>query len=160
MTLLLVSGCGSIIDEGPTNDDIEKTTGLTVSEATRIVNENLNAIWPYNGASAPKHGQQHGCRTNPNSLMSEGPPWQVAVQESKPGSSQQFIDEVLRKLDMAAASRGFTRDPGGVMDDHPADRTYRDDSGYILQVDMDVDRRGADQTPILQVTSRSPCAAE
>ncbi|MBF6296406.1 hypothetical protein IU459_02480 [Nocardia amamiensis] len=158
LATLLITGCSSVIDEGPTNDEIKNSTGLTVDEAARIVYENLNTVWPNQTNPDPHDIEKSGCRTNPNSLRSEGPPWRVARKVVKPDPAPELIDQVLAKLD-TLTSRGFTLAPRHVTNDHPADRVYRDDRGYVVQSEMDIDSR-VPGPPRFSVRSSSPCAAE
>ncbi|MGK8556238.1 hypothetical protein [Nocardia gipuzkoensis] len=158
LATLLITGCSSVIDDGPTNDDIKNSTGLTVDEAARIVYENLNAVWPNQVSPDPRDIGKGGCRTNPNSFRSEGPPWRVAKVAVKQDPAPELVDQVLAKLD-TLPSRGFTLAPPGVSNDHPADRVYRDDRGYVVQSEMDIDSR-VPGPPKFSVRSSSPCAAE
>ncbi|MEV6323474.1 hypothetical protein AB0M45_20095 [Nocardia sp. NPDC051787] len=158
LATLLITGCSSVIDEGPTNDEIKKSTGLTVDEAARTVYENLNTVWPNQVNPDPQHVQKSGCRTNPNSLRSEGPPWRVAKEAEKQDPAPELVDQVLAGLD-TLTSRGFTLAPRHVTNDHPADRVYRDGRGYIVQSEMDIDPR-VGGPPRFSVRSSSPCAAE
>ncbi|WP_130917085.1 hypothetical protein [Nocardia cyriacigeorgica] len=156
--LLLAVGCGSVIDEGPTNDDIKNTTGLTVEQAARVVYDNLNLVWP--NPVEPRLDQvgKIGCRTNPNSMRSEGPPWQVEKKMVKQDPSPELVEQVRANLD-SLTERGFGLEESAITDDHPLDRVYTDGNGYVIQSSMEIDRRVTD-IPILEVASRAPCAAE
>ncbi|WP_454195994.1 hypothetical protein [Nocardia sp. Marseille-Q1738] len=129
-----------------------------MDEATRIVFDNLNSVWLYSVDPDPGSVQKLGCRTNPDSLMSEGPPWGVATMVVAQDPPPELVTQVLAKLD-TLTKRGFTVDTPGVTTDHPADRVYTDNRGFVVQSEMDIDSR-VGGPPKFSVRSSSPCAAE
>ncbi|MFC9876679.1 hypothetical protein [Nocardia salmonicida] len=155
-----VTGCGGFIHEGPTNQRIKDTTGLTVAEAGATVEHNFELIWPEKGpvkiANLTLPGT--GCRTNPNSLMSEGPPWRPRYTMEEVNPSQEFIDRAMANLE-AMTARGFTLVPSQRPDNDPVNRLYRDSTGYTVASSRDTSV-GPRKEVRFSMTASSPCAAE
>ncbi|MFE3318202.1 hypothetical protein [Nocardia sp. NPDC059195] len=165
MTALVVlatatlTGCGALINEGPTNQEIKDVTGLTVAEAGPIVEHNLELVWPQQVRieRAPLPYSGVGCRTN-DSMMSEGPPWRLRVTMEEVNPSQEFIDRAMANL-AAMTTRGFTLEPSQRPDDDPANRFYRDAHGYTVSSSRDTSV-GPTSEVRFSMTASSPCAAE
>ncbi|MBC7302613.1 MAG: hypothetical protein H5T78_16920 [Nocardia sp.] len=153
------TGCGGFVDEGPTDQEIKDTTGLTVAEASPIVEHNLELVWPQQVKveRAPLPYSGIGCRTN-NSMMSDGPPWQLRVTREEANPPQEFIDRALANLE-AMTTRGFTLVPSQRPDVDPADRFYRDARGYTVSSSLDT-AVGPTKEVRFSMTATSPCAAE
>ncbi|MFD6452666.1 hypothetical protein ACFWF3_17940 [Nocardia sp. NPDC060220] len=155
-----VTGCSGFIHEGPTNQRIKDTTGLTVAEAGAIVERNFELIWPQKGpveiANLTSPGT--GCRTNPNSLMSEGPPWRPRYTMEEVNPPQEFIDRAMANLE-AMTTRGFTLVPSQRPDNDPVNRLYRDSTGYTVASFRDTSV-GPRKEVRFSMTASSPCAAE
>ncbi|MFI9505546.1 hypothetical protein [Nocardia sp. NPDC052566] len=158
-TALLAAAC--VFPDGPSNDEVKTSTGLTVAEAERTLLANLYAVWPAANPQLtrpiPRTAERIGCR-NTASMTSYGPPWWLRATATQPNPSPELIDEVLSRLD-AMTAQGFTRQPPGVVDNHPADRDYRDARGYTITSDF-TPARDANTPARLDVTVTSPCAAE
>lgn len=154
-----LTGCGALINEGPTNQEIKDATGLTVAEAGPIVEHNLELVWPQQVRieRAPLPYSGVGCRTN-NSMMSEGPPWRLRVTMEEVNPSQEFIDRAMANLE-AMTTRGFTLEPSQRPDDDPANRFYRDAHGYTVSSSRDTSV-GPTREVRFSMTASSPCAAE
>ncbi|MDO3648569.1 hypothetical protein [Nocardia mangyaensis] len=153
----VTTGCGGVIDRGPTEQDIRDTTGLTVTEASRLVAGNFELVWP-EPVSVPVGAVDltHGCRTDPNSLRAVGPPWTPIYERTQINPSPEFIDRVLANLE-AMTTRGFVRDPDPIPGDQPENRSYTDPRGFTVSALF----YGADPAqPRFAVGSTSPCAAE
>ncbi len=160
LTAATLAGCGSFIHEGPTNQQIEDRTGLTVTEASPIVAHNFGLIWPepvsVDIGDVTTVGT--GCRTDPNSLRSEGPPWRPRYVMEEVNPSQEFIDRAMANLE-AMTARGFTLEPSQRPDKDPANRVYRDSRGYTVSSFRLLP--GGDPTDVrFSMTASSPCAAE
>ncbi|MGY0497354.1 hypothetical protein ACWZHB_02500 [Nocardia sp. FBN12] len=154
-----LTGCGGFIDRGPTNQEIKDTTGLTVDEASPIVERNLELVWPEQVTikRGPLPYSGVGCRTN-DSMMSEGPPWYLRITKEEVNPSQEFIDRALANLESMTA-RGFILEPSKRPDAVPADRYYRDPRGYTVSSSLDTDV-GPKKEVRFSMTATSPCAAE
>lgn len=171
----LATSCGDWIHQGPTNDDIKNSTGLTVETASRIVIDNFNSVWletpsPPNPPFLQEgpHLGRGGCRTNPNSFMTEGPPWSVNYSAIRKQATPEFTDKAFAKLD-ALIGRGFVREPSGPHRDGEEDRAYRNDQKYSVIGVKYVEKtylRGPNgertvvEEPRFKIISHSPCAAE
>lgn len=154
-----LTGCGGFINEGPTNQEIEDTTGLTVAEASPIVEHNLALVWPQQVTikRGPLPYSGVGCRTN-DSMMSEGPPWHLRITKEEINPSQEFIDRAMANLE-AMTARGFALEPSQRPDAVPADRYYRDPRGYTISSSLDT-AVGPTKEVRFSMTATSPCAAE
>lgn len=94
-----------------------------------------------------------GYRTDPASLMPEGPPWQVHTTWSVNDPPAEFVAAALNRADTLAAS-GFHRQPWNRPDPEPDDnRAYEDERGYSVWA-------RAETTPVgdavFEVTVTSP----
>ncbi|WP_410875074.1 hypothetical protein [Nocardia sp. A7] len=154
-----LTGCGAFINEGPTNQEIKDTTGLTVAEASPIVERNLELVWPQQVRiqRAPLPYSGVGCRTN-DSMMSEGPPWRLRVEMEEVNPSQEFIDRAMANLE-AMTARGFTFVPSQRPDTHPASRFFRDSHGYTVSSHLSTNV-GPKKEVRFSMSASSPCAAE
>ncbi|MFD3706089.1 hypothetical protein ACFWUP_23365 [Nocardia sp. NPDC058658] len=159
LAIATLTGCSGLVDRGPTNQEIKDTTGLTVDEATPIVERNLELVWPeqvtVKRAQLPYSGL--GCRTN-DEMMSDGPPWHIRVTLEEVNPSQEFIDRAVANLE-AMTTRGFTLKPNQRPDADPADRFYRDSRGYTVSSSLDI-ADGPKKEVRFSMTATSPCAAE
>lgn len=126
---------------------------MNYDEASRIVVENFTLVWPDPIQVEPNMVDRgNGCRTNPETLKSEGPPWTPIYEKGVTDPSQEFIDRALAQLE-AMTGRGFTLRPDPIPDDDPINRVYADSRGFTVAV-----RR--DKLPAeirFTVTSSSPC---
>ncbi|MFE1594059.1 hypothetical protein [Nocardia sp. NPDC058705] len=159
LAIATLTGCSGLVDRGPTNQEIKDTTGLTVDEASPIVERNLELVWPeqvtVKRAQLPYSGL--GCRTN-DSMMSEGPPWHVRVTKVEVNPPQEFIDRAVANLE-AMTTRGFIFEPSQRPDADPADRFYRDSRGYTVSSSFET-AVGPKKEVQFSMTATSPCAAE
>ncbi|MFD3745767.1 hypothetical protein [Nocardia sp. NPDC058633] len=154
-----VTGCGGLIHEGPTNQRIKDTTGLTVAEASPIVAHNFGLIWPEPvTVELSDVTMGSGCRTDPDSLRSEGPPWRPRYELEELDPTPEFIDRALANLE-AMTARGFTRTPNRRPDNDPANRHYTDASGYSVASSRLTDVGPTDQVRFVMAAS-APCAAQ
>lgn len=155
--ILVLPACSALVGEGPTNDEIKNATGLRVPEASQIVADNFELISP-NTRSVDVGTVRlgNGCRTDPRTLKSFGPPWTPNYQETELNPSPEFIDRALANLE-AMTTRGFVRDENAFIGDDPVNRVYTDSRGFTVHVMRD------DTIPSkvrLTLFSSSPCAAE
>lgn len=157
VALLAAPGCSAVVGEGPTNEEIKDSTGLRVAEASRIVADNFELIWP-NAVSvdAATVNLGNGCRTDPNTLLSTGPPWTPNYQKTQVNPSPDFVDRALAKLE-AMIARGFVRDEDAVPGDDPVNRAYTDPRGFTVHV---LRQDTVPDTVRFTMFSTSPCAAE
>ncbi|MFC8383508.1 hypothetical protein [Nocardia sp. NPDC057272] len=154
--ILVMPACSAFVDEGTSTDEVLNSTGLRVPEASQIVADNFELISPRTrsvDAGSVKLG--NGCRTDPNTLKTYGPPWAPSYQEAERNPSQEHIDKALANLE-AMTARGFTRQEG-IPGDDPASRVYRDSRGFAVYSIRDKTVRGEVEFTLF---SSSPCAAE
>ncbi|WP_282781734.1 MULTISPECIES: hypothetical protein [unclassified Nocardia] len=79
---------------------------IKLDEASRIVAENFTLIWPEPIRREPDQVQRgSGCRTNPSTLMPEGPPWSPSTSITVFNPSQEFIDKALANLEATSTDR-------------------------------------------------------
>ncbi|MFD5177291.1 hypothetical protein ACFWM1_15875 [Nocardia sp. NPDC058379] len=154
-----LAGCSGWIHEGPTNQQVKDTTGLTVAAARPIVADNFELIWPRPITVEPdKVDLGAGCRTDPNSLRSEGPPWHPRYERQEVNPSQEFLDLAMANLE-AMTARGFTLVPSQNPSEDPVSRYYRDSRGFsVASSRMRVGKNNEEVRFIM--ASTSPCAAE
>ncbi|MEU3011426.1 hypothetical protein [Nocardia asteroides] len=151
-----LAGCSGWIYEGPTNQEIKDGTGMTVAEAKPIVAQNFMLIWPE--PTTVELGNirlGNGCRTDPNSLRSVGPPWTPYYEKTAIDPDQEFVDRALANLE-AMTAHGFTLVPDPVPGDDPANRSYEDSRGFSVAVQ----RHQTSRETRFTMTASSPCAAE
>ncbi|MGW5923803.1 hypothetical protein ACWFPY_32835 [Nocardia fluminea] len=154
--VLAIPACSAFVGDGPSNDTIKNSSGLLVTEASQIVADNFELISPKArtvDVASVKLG--NGCRTDPNTLKSYGPPWTPNYQEVERNPSQEYIDKALANLE-AMTARGFARQEG-IPGDDPASRVYRDARGFAVYSIRDKTLRGEVEFTLF---SSSPCAAE
>ncbi|MFC9664309.1 hypothetical protein ACFVJ5_29100 [Nocardia sp. NPDC127606] len=154
--ILVMPACSAFVDDGPSNDTIKSSTGLMVTEASQIVADNFELISPNPHpveVGAVRLG--NGCRTDPNTLKSYGPPYTPHYQEVVLNPSPEYIETALANLE-AMTARGFTRQEG-IPGDDPASRVYRDSRGFAVYSIRDKTVRGEVEFTLF---SSSPCAAE
>jgi hypothetical protein len=98
-----------------------------------------------------------GCRTNPDTLMSEGPPWQVRTTWVVDEPPAEFVEEALSRLDTLTV-QGFQRQPWTRPEPEPINRrSFVDERGYRVAAETDT-RPGGHE--VFAVTVTSPCANE
>lgn len=151
-----LAGCSGWIYEGPSNQDIEDTTGLTVAEAKPFVAQHFTLIWPE--PTMVELGNVrlgNGCRNDPNSLRAVGPPWTPYYEKTKIDPTPEFIDRALANLE-AMTAHGFTLVPDPVPGDDPVNRSYEDSRGFSVAVQ----RHQTSRETRFTMTAASPCAAE
>ncbi|WP_131816505.1 hypothetical protein [Nocardia salmonicida] len=154
--ILLVPGCASFVDEGTSNDAIKESTGLLVPEASQIVADNFELISPNpRSVDIGEVKLGNGCRTDPNTLKSYGPPWTPHYQEVVLNPPSEFIDRAVANIE-AMTTRGFVRREGMPGED-PVGRVYTDSRGFTVYVARDRTVRGEVEFTLF---SSSPCAAE
>lgn len=96
-----------------------------------------------------------GCRTNPDSLLDEGPPWRVQTRWVLDNPPKPFVEAALRRLDTLAA-QGFRARPWTRPDPPPPNRrSYADDRGYTVTAQTDSRPGGL---TVFELTVTSPCA--
>ncbi|MFB7878449.1 hypothetical protein ACFC06_24660 [Nocardia sp. NPDC056064] len=152
---LATTACGGLVPEGPSNQDIADTTGLTVAEAVPLVADNFERVWPEPVTvedSAVQLG--NGCRTDRGSLRSTGPPWAPSYEREIADPPAEFVDRALAKL-AAMTAHGFVLAENPVPGDDPVNRVYRDSRGFSVATL----RYGSAPTRFV-LRSSSPCAAE
>lgn len=157
VAVVVTAGCGTVIDEGPTEQEIRDATGLTVAEASPLVARNFELVWP-EPISVPVGAVDltHGCRTDPNSLRAVGPPWTPIYERTQINPSPEFIDRALANLE-AMTARGFVRDPDPIPGDQPENRSYTDPRGFTVAA---LSYGANPNEHRFAVSSTSPCAAE
>lgn len=148
---LVVAGCSvNPIPEGPSNDDILRSTGLTVAAAETELLAGLIALSPDPQKAYGANIIRHGCRTNQSS-MSYGPPWELSASSAHGGLDAATVDRVLAGSG-ELSERGYSAD-----DAVERRRTFSDDRGFeITATAVENDSRTFDLT----LTASSPCAAE
>ncbi|MFE3545812.1 hypothetical protein ACFXK0_22860 [Nocardia sp. NPDC059177] len=154
-TGLATAACGAFVPAGPTNQDIAASTGLTVAQAIPRVAANFELIWPEPvtvADGAVRLGS--GCRTDPDTLRSAGPPWAPSYEQEKVDPPAEFIDRALAKLD-AMTAHGFVLAANPIPGDDPVNRVYRDADGFSVAAI----RYGAAPSRFA-LRAASPCAAE
>ncbi|MFH5211326.1 hypothetical protein [Antrihabitans spumae] len=154
----VAAGCAPspTVDEGPTNEEIMQSTGLTVAEATRVAAANLSVAVGVPLDPARERVVKVGCRTDPESLMSIGPPYRVRLSHEVAAPSPDVLAEAMARVEKLT-DRGFELQPRTPNDQTPEDRTYQDDKGYTVITSTSVMVLGG---PGLTIYSNSPCAAE
>lgn len=160
LTTAALTGCSAFIHEGPTNQQIKDRTGLTVAEASQVVAHNFGLIWPEPVPIDIKNVTTvgKGCRTNPNSLLSEGPPWHPTYEMEKVNPTPEFIDRAMANLE-AMTARGFTLEPSQRPDEDPVNRYYSDARGFSVASSRLTDVGRAKEVRF-SMSASSPCAAE
>jgi hypothetical protein len=155
-----VAACGGCTEEP--NETIDEETMqpvvITVSQATE---QNAKYVGLATGGaphpSAFNDVARIGCRTNPDSLMSEGPPWQVRTTWVLDEPTAESVEGALSRLDGLTA-QGFERQPWTRPEPEPANRrSFVDERGYRVTAEHDT-RPGGQEVFSLTVTS--PCANE
>ncbi|MFI8976636.1 hypothetical protein ACIGO9_27385 [Nocardia asteroides] len=155
----VLTGCSTLGEKGPTNEDVVNGTGLTVAAARPVVADNFELVWPLPLSVEPAAVDQgKGCRTNMAAIGYEGPPWRPQYEREVVNPPQEFIDRAMSNLE-AMTSRGFTLVPGQNPDQAPVSRFYRDSRGF--SVSSSLIRVGQyNQEVRFSMASTSPCAAE
>ncbi|MFD3510303.1 hypothetical protein [Nocardia sp. NPDC058666] len=154
--ILILPSCSAFITEGPSNDRLATASDLRVPEATQIVADNFELISPKTRSVDVSSVQLgNGCRTDPETLKSYGPPWTPNYQEVQRNPSQEYIDQALANLE-AMTARGFTRQAGMPGAD-PASRVYRDSRGFAVYSSQNTTVRGEIEFTLY---SSAPCTAE
>lgn len=156
--LAVAPGCApsSPTDEGPTNEQVMQSTGLGVEESTRIAAANLSVAVGVPLDPARERVVQVGCRTDPESLMTIGPPYRVRLSHEVAAPSPDVLAEAMARVEKLT-DRGFELQPRTPNDQTPEDRTYQDDKGYTVITSTSVMVLGG---PGLTIYSNSPCAAD
>lgn len=132
------------------------TQSLTVAQATDENARYVNLIVSEQFDSSDfRDVAQIGCRTNPESLMSEGPPWSVLTTWVKNAPSAEFVSAALKRLDDLRAE-GFHRNPWTRPEPEPTDRrSYSDDRGFSVTAGLDKRPNG---DTVFEVRAKSPCS--
>lgn len=153
----LLPGCGPQ-ERSPQPTVSEETmppTDLTVAEAAQ---ENARLVSLVSGETvdpAPDRVEKVGCRTDPESFMSVGPPWRLRTTWWVDNPPAPLVDQTLARL-AGLTSEGFERQPWTRPDPEPAHtRTYQDQRGYIVTASAEKSPAGR---YMLEVTAMSPCA--
>ncbi|WP_330182156.1 hypothetical protein OHB26_38515 [Nocardia sp. NBC_01503] len=132
------------------------STAMKYDEAARIVVQNFTLVWPDPvQVASGMVNRGNGCRTNPETLKSEGPPWSPTYEMTAADPSQEFIDRALARLE-TMTSRGFALEPDRVPNDDPINRVYADSRGFSVAAHRDKYPVGTQFT----ITSSSPCVDE
>ncbi|MFF2087009.1 hypothetical protein ACFVVM_24815 [Nocardia sp. NPDC058176] len=157
LVAVVAASCGSLVDEGPTEQEIRDSSGVTVAEAIPLVARNFTLVWPESISVANGDVDvSHGCRTDANSLRAVGPPWTPIYERTQVDPSPEFVDRVLANLE-ALTAHGFVRDADPIPGDQPENRSYTDQRGFTVSASSyganPAQRRFA-------VSSTAPCAAE
>lgn len=130
-------------------------TGLTVSDAARTAAGYVSLIAGQEMDPNPALAEKIGCRTNPESLMSEGPPWQVRKQWWVDDPPPTLVESAMARLD-SLTSQGFTRQPWTRPEPEPENnRTYKNGLGYVVGAKAYTTPAGRN---LFEVTALSPCA--
>lgn len=129
---------------------------LTVAQATdenaRFVNLVVSDAYD---SSDFRDVAQIGCRTDPESLMSVGPPWSVRTTWVKGSPTEEFVAAALGRLESLTAE-GFSPQPWTRPEPEPPNRrSYADDRGY--RVTADTAKRPSGKVDF-ELTVTSPCA--
>ncbi|QKT05893.1 hypothetical protein HUN08_00800 [Gordonia sp. X0973] len=127
---------------------------MSRAEVWRTINENLHVVdpdwvvtpWPESRVL------RYGCATNPDNLMSMGPPWKYEVTRWVDDPSAEHIAMVRAGLD-DLARYGFTVAPPPRPDD-PRDLTAKDARGFTVVVTYETE---GSTTSRVDVRSLSPC---
>lgn len=157
-TVTLAVSCAfrPAVDDGPTNEEIMHTTGLTVEEATRVAAENLSVALGAPVDPDRENVAKIGCRTDPDSLMSVGPPWRVRLSFAFAAPQPEHIAQIMARVE-TLVGRGFTLQQSNPNDRSSDDRAYRNADGFTVSTSTSTLVLGG---PGLTITSVSPCAAE
>jgi hypothetical protein len=159
VSVLALAACGSADEPNETiGEEAMPPVTTTISQATE-----QNAKYVELAAGEPRNPfgfnnvARVGCRTNPDSLMSEGPPWQVRTTWVVDEPTAEFVEEALSRLDTLSA-QGFERQPWKRPEPEPANRrSFVDERGYRVTAEQDT-RLGGHE--VFSVTVTSPCANE
>ncbi|MGV9436944.1 MULTISPECIES: hypothetical protein [unclassified Nocardia] len=155
----VLSGCTILEEQGPTNEDVLKGTGLTVAAAKPIVADNFELIWPAPLSVDPETvSVRTGCRSSMTSISGEGPPWRPRYEREVVDPSQEFIDRAMANLE-AMTARGFTLVPSQNPSEDPVSRYYRDARGFSVASSRTRVGKNNEEVRFI-MASTSPCAAE
>lgn len=140
-----------------TSEDTMQPITLTVTEAARITAGYVSLVSGHEVDPSPDGVEKVGCRTNKESLMSEGPPWKVRRQWWVDHPPRELISGAMGRLESLAA-QGFERQPWTRPDPEPLDtKTYHDARGYVVGARAYTTAGGRE---LFEVTVMSPCANE
>ncbi|CPZ81630.1 Hypothetical protein ERS075649_04880 [Mycobacteroides abscessus] len=103
-----------------TSEDTMQPITLTVTEAARITAGYVSLVSGQEVDPSPDGIEKVGCRTNKESLMSEGPPWKVRRQWWVDHPPRELISGAMSRLESLAA-QGFERQPWTRPDPEPLD---------------------------------------
>lgn len=105
--------------------------------------------------SAFRDVAQIGCRTDPVSLMSVGPPFSIRTTWVKRDPAPDFMTETWRRVD-ALTERGFQRSArSGQETEPPGTRIYKDARGYGVTAAAKTRPSGQ---AVFEIYINSPCA--
>lgn len=153
-TVTAVSLLTACSQSSPIDDNAAAT--MSYDEASRIVIENFERIWPDPvQVSTTMVNRSNGCRTNPNTMKSEGPPWTPLYERTITNPSPEFVERALAKLDSMTA-QGYTLTPNPIPGDAPINRVYHDSRGFSVAAHSDNYPVGVQFT----MTSSSPCVGD
>jgi hypothetical protein len=156
--LAALVACASSEETAITSEETMPPVTITVSQA----NEQNAEFVALAAGDAPQPSAFNdvariGCRTNPDSLMSEGPPWQVRTTWVLDEPPAEFVEEALSRLD-ALTAQGFERQLWTRPEPEPTNRrSFVDERGYRVAAETDT-RPGGHE--VFAVTVTSPCANE
>ncbi|MGC4934027.1 hypothetical protein ACLQ3C_10115 [Gordonia sp. DT30] len=148
--VLGLAGCGLTEDQ----DDVPAVS-MSRAEVVAILNANMRALDPEWRDSdpaklSPGRLARHGCWTNPNTMMPDGPPWSYRIGPLTYGGSPEKITRILRGVD-TLGQRGFSPiDPIGMPSRGRGDRYVRDARKFTVGVSFE----GSDR---VSVSASSPC---
>jgi hypothetical protein len=156
--VLVLAGCATIGKSLVDTSSQEAPVAMTVAQATAENARYIDLIvGPDPEIRVWRDTAQIGCRTNPESLMSEGPPWHVRTNWVVSDPPAEFVEGALARVDTLAA-KGFRLQPWIRPDPEPPNnRTYRDDRGYLVGVMSDTTPAGE---KVFDITVSSPCVYE
>jgi hypothetical protein len=160
VTLLLVStsACGFFRQDQPSTEGeaTMQPTGLTVTEAARIVAGYVSMIVDKPIDPDPAQAAKHGCVTNAG-LMPDGPPWRVYRNAWIADPAPELVEAALARID-TLRDQGFEPIPWTRPDPEPPNnKAYEDGRGYIVSAKTETTAAGEYG---LNVSATSPCADE
>jgi hypothetical protein len=143
---------------GESSEETMPPVAITVAQATE---QNAKYVELAAGEvpqrSAFNDEARIGCGTNPDSLMSEGPPWQVRTTWVLDEPPAEFVEEALSRLDTLRA-QGFERQPWTRPGPEPTNRrSFVDERGYRVTAATETRPGGLE---VFALTVSSPCVNE
>lgn len=157
--LVTVGGCGSGGPEPAASPPVMATSEasqvITVDDATEENDLLMTLIvGDQYERSAFRDVAQIGCRTNPASLMSVGPPFSIRTTWVKRDPAPDFMTDTWRRVD-ALTERGFQRSAwSGQETEPPGTRIYKDARGYGVTAAAETRPSGQ---AVFEIYINSPC---